>query len=110
MSLLLIKDYWKEFLVLVLTVLSLVTITYLHGEVKATRSERDQYKQALDFQNASLLEQKAKYEVLLSELPKEITKIHTKYVPIYTNIDNFQKDENETDCDATKRFLNSVVY
>lgn len=75
-----------------------------------TINERDQYKTALDYQNASLLHQKAEYDKKLYKLPTEITKIRTKYEVIYAGIDDFKKESNETDCQSADRFLRTFNY
>lgn len=79
-------------------------------ELLETINERDQYKSGLEFQNATLLQQQKEYEEKLQKLPKEIEKITTKYEVIYSGIDNFIKDENETDCNASYRFLSTFNY
>ncbi|HET8689322.1 MAG TPA: hypothetical protein VFM18_22155 [Methanosarcina sp.] len=80
---------------------------YSHGKSleiinEKLKNERDQYKTALEFQNAQILSQKADYEAKLKELPTEIEKIKTRYVTIYQQIDSIKEDGNATS------FFNSV--
>jgi len=72
--------------------------------------DRDMYEQAMNYQNASLLQQKEEYEKRLSELPKEIEKITVRYKVIYQGIDDFKGDINGTDCENATSFLHSVSY
>lgn len=106
----LLQKYW---LYLVLLSVSLGFYFYqqiLKAELSEVKSERDQYKQALEFQNASLMEQKAEYDIKLAQLPTEITKIKTRYEVIYADINSWEGDTNATDCDNARDFLNSFNY
>jgi predicted nuclease with TOPRIM domain len=82
----------------------------LKNDLATVRGERDQYKQALEFQNATLLEQKARYDEKLSKLPAEITKIKTKYEVIYRDIETWEGDKNATELENVDAFLRGINY
>ncbi len=103
-------QYWRELLMASMAIVLAFVLSYYPNRVKALESERNEYKMALEFQNDALLKDKEEYERKLKELPKEIEKITTRYKVIYENIDNFKKDENETDCNASYRFLSTFNY
>lgn len=102
--------YWRELLISLLFFLWVTTSLWLTNSIKTVENERDQYKCGLDFQNATLLNDAKKYEEKLKQLPKEITKIKTRYVAVYDGIDNYKEDENETKCVNALNFLNDFNY
>lgn len=109
---LLIK-YWREFAIAILAFLVVLMLALVEKKnvlIKHAENERDQYKSGLDFQNATLLNDAKKYEEKLKQLPKEITKIKTRYVAVYDRIDNYKEDENETKCVNALNFLNDFNY
>lgn len=109
MQLILIK-LWRELLIIVLFFGWVITWLWMSNGIKTVENERDQYKSGLDFQNATLLNDAKKYEEKLKQLPKEITKIKTRYVAVYDGIDNYKEDENETKCVNALNFLNDFNY
>lgn len=102
--------YWRELLIALLFFLWVTTSLWLTNIIKTVENELDQYKSGLDFQNATLLNDAKKYEEKLKQLPKEITKIKTRYVSVYDGIDNYKEDENETKCVNALNFLNDFNY
>jgi hypothetical protein len=64
----------------------------------------------LKLQNTLIEANKADYVNKLKLATKEIVKINTKYVPLYTSIDDFKGDTNETDCTNALNFLNTRKY
>lgn len=102
--------YWRELLIALLFFLLVTTSLWLTNIIKTVENERDQYKSGLDFQNATLLNYAKKYEKKLKQLPKEITKIKTRYVAVYDGIDNYKEDKNETKCVNALNFLNDFNY
>jgi len=110
MWILLLQRYWSQLLLLALLLLSLFYSMFINSELNSTIVERNQYKQALDYQNASLLAQKQSYDKKLAELPKEIETIKTKYKIIYKNIETWREDENATELENVDNFLNSIKY
>ena len=103
-------QYWKYILVLV----SFLLFSALFGWMKILNTElkadRDMYKTALEYQNASLLQQKKEYDEKLSKLPVEIEKIKIRYEVIYTSIDSWEGDMNASDTENTDKFLRSIIY
>lgn len=87
-----------------------ITIPSLQKDITIAKQESKQFEDALDHQNETLLRESKQYEDKLKELPKEIEKIVTRYVAVYQTIDNFVKDENETDCNASHRLLSTFPY
>lgn len=87
-----------------------ITIPSLKKDVTIAKQETQQHKDALEYKNSTLLRESKKYDDKLKELPKEIEKITTRYVAVYQTIDNFIKDENETDCNASYRMLSTFNY
>jgi hypothetical protein len=73
-------------------------------------ADKNIYKTALEYQNASLLKHKKEYDEKLSKLPKEIEKITVRYKVIYQGIDDWKGDTNGTDCQNADSFLHSVNY
>jgi len=110
MWILLLQRYWSQLVLSAILLLSLIYLIALKLELKSTIIERNQYKQALDYQNASLLQQKSKYDTKLAQLPKEITKIKTKYEVIYRNIETWKGDTNATELENVDNFLSSISY
>lgn len=107
---LLLIDYWREIAMALMIVMIAMLLSYYPQRVKVVEGERYQFETALNFQNSELLQQQLDYEVKLKELPKEITKIKTKYEVIYADIDTWKGDSNGSDCDNARTFLNSFNY
>lgn len=106
----LLINWWREITIIVLCVSFYEYLGFKNSEMKDLVIERNQYKMALDYQNAALLKEAEKHKRKLAELPKEITTIKTRYVAVYGGIDNFEKDENESDCNASYRLLTAFPY
>lgn len=105
-----LRNYWLYLLLLAVSLLCYFTLQKVKIELAEVKSERDQYKQAVEFQNASLMEQKAQYDIKLAQLPTEITKIKTRYEVIYADIETWEGDTNASDCQNARDFLNSFNY
>lgn len=106
----LLVKFWREIAIIALS-LSL-TIVYLWKDSQLPRAliETEQYKSGLEYQNATILKDAEEYERKLKELPKEITKIKTKYKVIYENIDDWEGDKNASDCENAGTYLHSFNY
>ena len=103
-------QYWKYVLVLVSLLLFSVSLEWMKILNTELKADRDMYKTALDYQNASLLQQKEEYDEKLSKLPTEIEKIKVRYEVIYASIDSWEGDMNATDAENTDKFLRSIIY
>lgn len=98
--------FWREGLIAILTI-----ITYmLYNALTISKLETAQYRDGLEYQNASLLAQKASYDKKLAELPKEIETIKIKYRVIYKNIEDWEGDENATEIENIDDFLSGINY
>ena len=103
-------QYWKYILVLILFLVFSVSLGWMKISNTNLKADRDMYKTALEYQNASLLQQKKEYDEKLSKLPTEIEKIVIKYKTIYEDIDSWNGDANATDCENAMKFLGEVNY
>ena len=103
-------QYWKYVLVLVSFLLFSVSLGWMKISNTELKADRDMYKTALEYQNASLLQQKKEYDEKLSKLPIEIEKIKVRYEVIYASIDSWEGDMNATDAENTDKFLRSIIY
>lgn len=105
---------WREYTILALAgvvgILWFLVVIPTRLQLEVATSEKEQYKMGLEFQNATILANKSEYDKKLSELPDVITKIKTKYVVVYTNIDDWEGDKNATDCENSDKFLRSTIY
>jgi len=110
MWLILLKQYWWEILLVFIGSLFVYYVTSLQKEILVLKADRDMYKTALEYQNASLLQQKEEYDEKLSKLPTEIEKIKVRYEVIYQGIDDWEGDMNATDAENTDKFLRSIIY
>jgi len=110
MWIILLQRYWSQLLLSLLCGLFYILWMMTVSNLKDVKSEREQYKQALEFQNASLLQQKKEYDEKLSKLPTEIEKITVRYKVVYQDIDDWKGDENATDCENAGNYLRSFNY
>lgn len=103
----LLLQFWRESIIAILLAIILwgynVTIPNLKKDVIIAKQEKKVLEDVI-------ISESDKYEKQLKELPKEIEKITTKYIRVYATIDNFVKDENETDCNASYRLLSTYNY
>lgn len=110
MYLQLLLSFWREIIMAFMTIIIALLWSYYPNKVKAVEGERDQYIAALDYQNFTLLQEAEEHARKLAELPKEITKIRTKYEVIYAGIDQWKGDTNASDCKNADSFLRSFNY
>lgn len=103
-------QYWKYVLVLVSFLLFSALLGWMKISNTNLKADRDMYKTALDYQSASLLQQKKEYDEKLSKLPTELEKVKVKYEVIYASIDTWEGDMNASDCNNTDTFLRSIIY
>lgn len=106
----LLQRYWSQLVLLVLCILFFILWKITISNLKDIENEKNQYKQALEFQNTTLLQQKAEYNAKLSTLPNEIEKIVVKYKVVYKHIEDWKGDENATDCENADSYLRSFNY
>lgn len=102
--------WWKELIILGLTILVIGTYTWKDNQVKTLKLELAEYKFGLEFQNAAILKEAEEHKRKLAELPKEITKIKTKYEVIYAEISEWEGDKNVSDCENALNFMHSFNY
>lgn len=106
----LLIDWWREIAIIVLTILVIIVYLWKDNQAKALEIDLAQYKSGLDYQNAALLKEAEEHKRKLAELPKEITKIKTKYEVIYAGIEEWEGDKNVSDCENALDFMHSFNY
>lgn len=77
-------------------------------ELNKANSLLVQYKQALAFQNSQILAN-AQDKQKLSDLPKELTKIQTRYQVVYSTIEKI-KEQKDEDCSTAINQLNTFAF
>lgn len=109
-TMLILIRFWREIAIIILTIFVIFVYLWKDNQAQAVALELNQYKDGLEFQNATILSNAQKLEEKAKELPKVIEKIKTKYEVIYANIDDFKGDVNETNCNNALIFLNGFKY
>lgn len=102
--------YIREVLIVLLSTLIVIVYLWKDNQAKSLEVELTQYKSGLEFQNAAILKEAEEHKRKLAELPKEITKVKTRYKVIYENIDTWEGDKNASDCENALNFMHSFDY
>lgn len=112
-----ILSYWKLILagLIVVIIAGLLTDVYIKSlkitNLQSQLDVKDMKIHTLGFDlklsNDAALANKLDYEVKLKQLPKEIVKIHTVYVPKYQTIETITEDKNDT-CEQMVANLNNT--
>lgn len=103
--------YWYIIGTLVVALIAqYLSLKTTHIALVETKLELSKLTSGVELQNYIIESQKANYEVSLIEASKKHKEISLRYQTIYTNIDNFGGDTNETDCQSSFRFLSTTKY
>lgn len=87
-----------------------IHVGYHHRDIETLRASFKAEQTKVTTQNILIEANKADYEVKLKEASKVTKNITKKYETVYTTIENFKGDTNETTCDTSKRFLDTIKY
>lgn len=97
---------WKTVIILVLVIL--LAICASSNYLKSNKIEKLQNTITINNMNADFALQNAKKDIQKVIEYKTIVEKH--YIPQTVYVDNFKKDENETDCHAVARLTNNFVF
>ena len=84
-------------------------INTLESDKTALKEKLKRKQSQLDAQNV-LIAANASDPKKRDQLPIEITKIETKYVPVEKEIIKWREEANASDCDAAMEQLNNFAY
>lgn len=97
---------WKTVIMLILTIALGVSLFFNYI-----------YRNKIDKLNSTITINNMNAEFALQNAKKDIQKVveyktivEKHYIPQTVYVDNFVKDENETDCNAVARLTNSFVF
>jgi GTPase involved in cell partitioning and DNA repair len=114
----LIKQYWLEVVIVLITGVLLSYIEHLNSEILSLKKDNsalqvklNESEAYLHIQNDIILANKADYNASMAKLPTVLHKIDTKYVTKTIEIEKW-RDKNETsnDCNDSMQYLNSYQF
>jgi GTPase involved in cell partitioning and DNA repair len=114
----LIKQYWLEVVIVLITGIMLAYIKQLNNEISSLNKDKTVLQSKLNesdaylhVQNATILANQADYNASIAKLPTVLHKIDTKYITKTIEVEKW-RDNNETssDCNDSISYLNNYKF
>lgn len=110
MLLLLIKQYWLEFGLVLIGSLFIAYIHSLNSQIEKLENEKRTALMTVELQNALIVSNRADYELQLKRLPIVLKSIDTKYKNTVQTIYEWKESNVSNDCNGSIEFLNTHQF